>query len=1422
MRNLTVSAARCCAVLLLVTAGAVGCGDDSGVEGTKGEDSGVSADTGTIADTTEDIGGGVDTFASDSGGDTGGIGDAGGTDTGPVCPGATGCLCKNNDACYSGHCVESGGVQICAKTCADGTCPDDQTCVEVQGKGSNKDKICALKFASLCNPCEKNEQCTGLGSVDGACIDRGDEGGFCGTSCAAAADCAKGYSCDEVTDVTGAKVKQCVLPKGESCVCSDVAMKNEFKTFCLASHPNGGKCRGTRKCLADGATGAPKGGGLSACDTPEPATETCDGLDNDCNGDTDKDTCDDGNPCTKDACGGSEGCKYTNDSGQPCDADGSVCTEADTCKDGKCAAGAAMKCDDGNPCTEDSCEAKLGCVHKDTSNIPCNADDNPCSVNDVCKSGKCAAGDKKACDSGDVCILGKCDIKDGTCNYTNKDGDACNDGNPCTSGEICKGDVCKGAALDCDDKNTCTVDSCDPTKQGCAHKAAAGPCDDDSKCTQQDSCKDGKCLGLAIDVTGTCDDNNDCTLDTCAADTGCVNAAKTSGSCDDGNACTLNDSCDAGKCKSGVNTCGCTNDAQCASKEDGNLCNGTLYCDTSKQPFQCELKPGSKVTCDTSLNNACQNNACNPKDGQCSITQEVKGKACDADNNVCTENDACNGGKCLQGAPVSCDDKNPCTDDSCDPKQGCAHKANTNPCDADDSLCTSGDSCQSATCVTGTTADCDDKESCTKDACDPKTGKCLHAPIVDKCDDGNACTSDDQCGKEPTIGVYTCFGPTAIVCNDKNPCTQDQCDKDKGCVFSPVTSGQACDDGNACTEKDTCSKGLCAGTVFDPKKKCDDNNVCTIESCNPQKGCVSTPDDAATCDDGNACTKSDYCKGGTCNSGVNTCGCTSNTDCASSEDGNVCNGTLYCDKSAQPFSCKVNPGTIVTCDKSVNSTCQTNGCNAKTGKCEILKQTDGTPCKADDNVCTSGDACAAGLCKPGALLNCDDKNACTSDSCDPKEGCVNTPLSGACSDGDACTTGDSCQGGVCKGQAVNVSKTCDDSNQCTIDACDPKTGCTNTALVNKSCDDGNSCTQNDACVKGLCQSGVNTCACTKDTDCAAKEDGNLCNGTLYCDTNNECKVNPVTIVKCDLSADNYCLKTACAVKTGKCEQDVKATGTPCDADGSLCTTQDACKSGKCLSGTLLKCDDGNPCTADSCDPKQGCVHTAQGGTCDADGDACTAGDKCVLGKCEAGKNTNCDDGNPCTADSCDKQTGKCGTKPLIQSCSDNNACTSGDVCATDSVGAWSCVSGKALTCNDGNPCTEDACDKDKGCSNAVNTNLSVACYTGPPKTRKVGLCDDGVQKCAADGTLGTCVGDTKPANEICDGKDNSCSGVVDEGCAPTAFLARNGNAVVAGTAGKLTIRAFAGGTPVGGAAASTKYTAKFGFYQWISGLLGLK
>ncbi len=52
-------------------------------------------------------------------------------------------------------------------------------------------------------------------------------------------------------------------------------------------------------------------------------------------------------------------------------------------------------------------------------------------------------------------------------------GAPCSDANACTAGDVCSttGQCVSGAPLNCDDNNTCTVDSCDPAR-GCVHEAA--------------------------------------------------------------------------------------------------------------------------------------------------------------------------------------------------------------------------------------------------------------------------------------------------------------------------------------------------------------------------------------------------------------------------------------------------------------------------------------------------------------------------------------------------------------------------------------------------------------------------------------------------------------------------------------------------------------------------------------------------------------------------------------------------------------------------------------------------------------------------------------------------------------------------------------------------------------------------------------
>jgi len=114
-----------------------------------------------------------------------------------------------------------------------------------------------------------------------------------------------------------------------------------------------------------------------------------------------------------------------------------------------------------------------------------------------------------------------------------------------------------------------------------------------------------------------------------------------------------------------------------------------------------------------------------------------------------------------------------------------------------------------------------------------------------------------------------------------------------------------------------------------------------------------------------------------------------------------------------------------------------------------------------------------------------------------------------------------------------------------------------------------------------------------------------------------------------------------------CAPGAPATCVPCAADTN-CNALGQCAGAACVSGvctavTPLACDDGNPCTHDSCDAVAGCVHDALAGTgiagCDDD-NVCNGVEACSGGACVAGAPLSSDDGDLCTDDSvCDPTTG---------------------------------------------------------------------------------------------------------------------------------------------------------------------------------------
>jgi hypothetical protein len=210
------------------------------------------------------------------------ITDQDGTFTGPdatwgACEnaGGPGCPCEENDDCYSGYCVTTGDGGLCTKAC-EADCPNGWACKDVATGGSDLTYICVPLYTNLCRPCETGADCEQLGGVGGYCLP-GAAGSFCGGDCDEDTPCPDGFQCDEIILSDALTVSQCVPMNGQ-CECNSLAVKEGASTTCERTNEHG-SCPGGATCGASG---------LEVCDAAEPAAELCDGQDNDCDGSLDE------------------------------------------------------------------------------------------------------------------------------------------------------------------------------------------------------------------------------------------------------------------------------------------------------------------------------------------------------------------------------------------------------------------------------------------------------------------------------------------------------------------------------------------------------------------------------------------------------------------------------------------------------------------------------------------------------------------------------------------------------------------------------------------------------------------------------------------------------------------------------------------------------------------------------------------------------------------------------------------------------------------------------------------------------------------------------------------------------------------------------------------------------------------------------
>ena len=416
-------------------------------------------------------------------------------------------------------------------------------------------------------------------------------------------------------------------------------------------------------------------------------------------------------------------------------------------------------------------------------------------------------------------------------------------------------------------------------------------------------------------------------------------------------------------------------------------------------------------------------------------------------------------------------------------------------------------------------------------------------PNCGTCGDGNCAGTEcgetvDNCPKDcATCGDGKCSpGESPATCKADccGGCGDGVC-KGYECGENPSSCAKDC--GTACGNK-VCDKGespsVCpSDCIF---QTCG-NNECEPEDGGP-KGC---PKDCGTTCGNCLCEKGEsfvdcpidcgFCGDGVCSHcpqiGENNSTCFK--DCPSNECDVGCDDKVGCTEDACGSTNKsLHFPDAGLCDDK--NPCTDDSCDVSSG----CKHANNQALCDDANPCTKGDQCGSGSCVPGIdscgcadASVCDDKNPCTDDSCESSKGCIYAlKADGAyCNDGQNCTTNDQCTGGKCAG----TIKTCDNSNPCVSQTCNPTSGYCDSVNTTANCEDGNSSTSGDHCVDGYCKSGKNSGSCDANYKC---DDNDPCTSETCSLVNNKCVYNP------------------------------------------------------------LVCDDGNPCTADFCAPASGCTQTS--------------------------------------------------------------------------------------------------------------------------------------------------------------------------------------------------------------------------------------
>jgi hypothetical protein len=204
----------------------------------------------------------------------------------------------------------------------------------------------------------------------------------------------------------------------------------------------------------------------------------------------------------------------------------------------------------------------------------------------------------------------------------------------------------------------------------------------------------------------------------------------------------------------------------------------------------------------------------------------------------------------------------------------------------------------------------------------------------------------------------------------------------------------------------------------------------------------------------------------------------------------------------------------------------------------------------------------------------------------------------------------------------------------------------------------------------------------------------------------------------------------------------------------------------------LDCADRFACTIDHCMAGV-CSHVACTDCCGA-GRACDPISGCGPTPEPCVTDADCHDTQPCTLDACRNHV--CSHTPMDALCNPGQICIAAigctprppDHCATDAdcatlgfcYGHWTCetefgcVFSTPTDCDDMVSCTVDTCNTT---TQTCAHDHSHCCMPGSCMTS---CGSTGMMGCNPDGTAGMCT----PPTEACNGRDDDCDMIVDEGC----------------------------------------------------------